>query len=226
MFTFNLAIQCFTVSYKTRNDDIVVLRIRQDLLARSDIFISTGNATTSEIQSAEQSLKSISQMWDIINNEWWKEEDGSKRKIMAECLVPDIIPSELIDTIYVANHTIAKKVRELIHLLQVSIMPESYMFFQPKQQHKITQSLYLIEGDMFFSQMQTLTISVNTVDVMGKGLASRAKYQFPDVYVYYQDICRKKILMMGKPALYKREAYFDRQLADGPSGLPNLNSNK
>jgi hypothetical protein len=27
---------------------------------------------------------------------------------------------------------------------------------------------------------------VNTVGVMGKGLASRAKYQFPDVYVRYR----------------------------------------
>lgn len=79
---------------------------------------------------------------------------------------------------------------------------------------------------MFFSQMHTLTISVNTVGVMGKGLASRAKYQFPDVYVYYQDLCRQKTLQMGRPYLYKREGYLDNELADEPNSLLNANSNK
>jgi len=79
---------------------------------------------------------------------------------------------------------------------------------------------------MFFSRMQTLTVSVNVVGIMGKGLASRAKYQFPDVYVYYQDLCRKRKLQMGKPQLYKREASFEHDLADEPSTLLNANSEK
>lgn len=62
---------------------------------------------------------------------------------------------------------------------------------------------------MLFSQMQTLTVSVNTVGVMAKVLVSRAKHQFPDMYVVYQDICRSKAFQMGKPYLYKREASLD-----------------
>jgi hypothetical protein len=61
---------------------------------------------------------------------------------------------------------------------------------------------------------------------MGKGLASRAKYQFPDVYVVYQDVCRKKKLKMGIPYLYKREIPLDAQLADDAPSLSNPNSNK
>jgi hypothetical protein len=79
---------------------------------------------------------------------------------------------------------------------------------------------------MFFSQMQTLTISVNTVGVMGKGLASRAKYQFPDVYVVYQDVCRQKELQMGQPYIYKRESMIDAELAADPFTLTNPNANK
>ena len=79
---------------------------------------------------------------------------------------------------------------------------------------------------MFFSRMQTLTVSVNVVGVMGKGLASRAKYQFPDVYVYYQDLCRKRRLQLGKLQLYKREASFEHDLADESSALLNANSEK
>ena len=53
----------------------------------------------------------------------------------------------------------------------------------------VMENLTLVKGDMFFSGLQTLTVSVNTKGVMGRGLASRAKYQFPDVYIYYQDSC-------------------------------------
>jgi hypothetical protein len=59
------------------------------------------------------------------------------------------------------------------------------MFFQPRFSRRIGSNISLIDGDMFFSGLQTLTISVNLQGIMGKGLASRAKYQFPDVYVVY-----------------------------------------
>jgi len=59
--------------------------------------------------------------------------------------------------------------------------------------------------------------------IMGKGLASRAKYQFPDVYVMYQDLCRNKTLKMGKPYLYKREGSLDFIFADESERLTNLN---
>jgi hypothetical protein len=76
---------------------------------------------------------------------------------------------------------------------------------------------------MFFSNMQTLTISVNLQGIMGKGLASRAKYQFPDVYVVYQDACRAREITTTQPYLYKREASLDQALVDLslPISTPN-----
>jgi len=97
------------------------------------------------------------------------------------------------------------------------------MFFQPFKKIELTGNLSIVLGDMFFSRMHTLTVSVNCVGAMGKGLASRAKYQFPDVYVIYQDLCRNRILKMGEPYLYKRESSFDYQLADEPETLANAN---
>ena len=105
----------------------------------------------------------------------------------------------------------------------IPVIPEPEIFFLPSRKISLTDTLSLVEGDMFFSRMQTLTISVNTVGVMGRGLASRAKYQFPDVYVKYQDLCKSKILQMGKPYLYKREASLDFILADESERLTNLN---
>jgi len=215
----------YRVKHEKSVDNIVVLAVKADILNRSDIFISTGNAANyaTEILLREEGMKRLPEMKKYINKTWWTEEMGTKRKIMAECLVPDRIPPEMIQSVYVANHTVAETVKQHIGRRKLSIIPEPNMFFLPSRQIRLTPNLSIVEGDMFFSGMQTLTISVNTVGVMGKGLASRAKYQFPDAYVVYQDVCRNKILKMGKPYLYKRESSFDYQLADQPSSLSHIN---
>ena len=72
---------------------------------------------------------------------------------------------------------------------------------------------------MFFSTMQTFVISVNLKGVMGKGLASRTKYQFPDAYVHYQDDCKSGKLKIGKPTIFKRGKRIEEELADDARNL-------
>lgn len=206
-------------------DDIAIISIRQDILNQKGVFISTGNAASaaSEILSFREHREILSEIRDSISKIWWTEESGSKRKIMAECLIPDNVPPEFIQAIYVVSHDAVNRVKEIIQQSNFQIIPEPNLFFQPFRKSDLNEYLSVVEGDLFFSRMQTLTVSVNTVGIMGKGLASRAKYQFPDVYVFYQDLCRKKILRMGKPYLYKREVSFDYQLADEPATLTNGN---
>jgi len=210
-------------------EDLLILGLKSDLLNRKDIFVTTGNAASRETKflratEAQKYLKTIREKTD---KEWWTSEDGSKREIMAECLVPDKVDADNISEIYVSNDNTRNKVKEIcneIYNKSISVIPEPELFFLPSREIFLTNTLSLIEGDMFFSKMQTLTISVNTVGVMGKGLASRAKYQFPDVYVKYQDLCKSKTLKMGKPYLYKREGSLDFVLADEAEKLTNLNS--
>jgi O-acetyl-ADP-ribose deacetylase (regulator of RNase III) len=205
--------------------DIVVLGIRRDVLNRSDIFVTTGNAASaySEILPVSQ-LKRIEKIVKrILKMDYWTMEDGTKRETMAECLVPDSVSPEYIQTIYVADRETMNKVKEKLQWFKVEVVCEPSIFFQPNRKYDLTPNLSLVDGDMFFSRMQTLTISVNTVGIMGKGLASRAKYFFPDLYVHYQDLCRRRILEMGKPFLYKRESSLDYQLADEPETLRNAN---
>ena len=207
---------------------IAIVGIQPKILNQPNSFVSTGNAASSpsEILPCQDGLNIILQMWNVIRNEWWNDNDGSKRQIMAECLVPNTIPPDLIHTIFVSSHQVADELRPQLAAFNIPIVPEPYMFFQPIYRQRLLDHLSLVEGDMFFSDMQTLTISVNTVGVMGKGLASRAKYQFPDVYVRYQDVCRQKLLQMGQPYLYPRELFLDEELADEAASLLTPNSNK
>ncbi len=210
----------YRVVREGKSKNIVVLAIKPQVLDLAR-YVTIGNAASpySEILPKDEGLSKVRsrEIWKIIQSEWWRPEDGSKRIIMSECLVDGAIPPDYIHTIYVANHQIAEQVqRSSGPYSRVNVVPAPHMFFLPRRSGRITSSLTWMDGDMFFSQMQTLTISVNIVGVMGKGLASRAKYQFPDVYVVYQDVCRRKILVMGKPYLYKREVSLDQALAEEP----------
>jgi O-acetyl-ADP-ribose deacetylase (regulator of RNase III) len=142
---------------------------------------------------------------------------------MAECLIPERVPPDYVQAVYVANHQAAERLLRTLQPGNTPVIPEPKFFFQPNYSSRVGTRISLIEGDMFFSQMQTLTISVNIQAIMGKGLASRAKYQFPDVYVVYQDACRARRLTPTRPYLYKREKPLDEELADlsTPLDAPN-----
>lgn len=205
-------------------EKIIIIGLKNSILDRNDIFVTNGNAISpsTEFFSSKDAQKHIKSIREKTDKEWWTSEDGSKRELMAECLIPGSVNPKYISEIYVSNPTALSKAREICGP-KLPVIPEPELFFMPARQIALTEHLSLLEGDMFFSRMQTLTVSVNTVGVMGKGLASRAKYQFPDVYVKYQDLCKNKTLKMGKPFLYKRETSLDFVLADEAERLPNFN---
>jgi len=207
-------------------DDIAVLGISPSVLTLPDIYITTGNAACAKTEFLRYSPTMASEILKETEKEYWTEPDGSKRKIMAECLIPEVIPPEHINSIYTAYHKTREKIQRSlgVYASKVTVIRQPGMFFRPITKTVLTPKLMVVEGDMFFSRMQTITVSVNTVGVMGKGVASRARYQFPDVFVLYHDLCRKRKLKMGEPYLYKRESSTDYQLADEPSTLSKANT--
>jgi len=218
----------YRVKIEKSIDKIAVLGIRKDVLARNDFYFTSGNAASaeSEFYTAEEFPKHEREISRQVDRGWWNSVDGSKRQIMAECLFPNFIEPGYIEEIYVANNQIADGVRDFLSrdFPDTYVLPDYNIFFEPLRMSQITGNLSVIEGDMFFSRLHTLTVSVNCVGVMGKGLASRAKYQFPDVYVRYQDVCRSRELRMGRPYLYKRESSFDCEIADEPNRLTKANA--
>jgi O-acetyl-ADP-ribose deacetylase (regulator of RNase III) len=213
-----------------RNDlleHIAVVGVDKVILNQPDIFLTDGNAahSQSEFFNESQKAKVLPKIMREIDALYWNEADGSKRKIMAECLVPERVLPDLVRSVYFGgNYNVKFKIQEsLRNPKNISFMYLPGMFFQTSKSRQITPLLSVLVGDMFFSRAQTLTVSVNIKGIMGKGVASRAKYQFPDVYVRYQDACRNGKLKMGKPWLYKREISTDCELADDPESLINPN---
>lgn len=210
----------YRVTMEKSPDDVAIIAVRKEVIDFPGVYISDGNAASINTKFYEGSNYKIIQnhIKRMTILQWWSEFNSTKRMIMAECLVPNQIPSEYIEAIYVSNHLVAEKLRPSISP-DTNIIPEPNMFFQPVTKIDLTQNLSLVTGDLFFSKLQTLTVSVNCIGIMGKGLASRAKYQFPDVYVHYQDQCHKKRLRMGWPVLYHREGSYHEQLADDPTTI-------
>ncbi len=215
----------YRVSHEKATKDLAVIGVKPGVMQLPHVMITDGNAASKPTRffRVAEGLKVIEGQWSAIQAAYWNDVDGSKRKIMAECLVPDQVSREQIHTVFVSDHDTKKRVEGLICSAAIPAVPHPNFFFKPSYQAKIGENISLVQGDMFFSGLQTLTVSVNLQGIMGKGLASRAKYQFPDVYVYYQDACRARRITATKPCLYKREASFDEELADlsTPLNTPN-----
>jgi O-acetyl-ADP-ribose deacetylase (regulator of RNase III)/uncharacterized protein YwgA len=61
------------------------------------------------------------------------------------------------------------------------------------------------EGDLFKSKTQTWVNTVNTVGVMGKGIALGFKRRFPEMFKDYVRRCDEGLVQLGRPYLFKRE---------------------
>lgn len=65
-----------------------------------------------------------------------------------------------------------------------------------------------IEGDIFESPAQVIVNTVNTVGVMGKGLALSFKNRYPDMFDRYKTVCEKGLLTTGKLMLFYEADYW------------------
>ncbi len=62
-----------------------------------------------------------------------------------------------------------------------------------------------VTGNIFTSPAKVLVNPVNTVGVMGKGLAKKFKEYFPDMFKKYQVLCDQRLLSVGKLWIYKTD---------------------
>lgn len=63
--------------------------------------------------------------------------------------------------------------------------------------------LSYMKGDLLSSPAQVQVNTVNTVGVMGKGIALQYKNKYPDMFKAYQTLCEKKVLDVGTLYIWK-----------------------
>ena len=62
-----------------------------------------------------------------------------------------------------------------------------------------------IRGDIFSTDCEAIVCPVNTVGVMGKGLALEFKRRYaPDMFYAYRQLCFNGTLKLGCPAIYTK----------------------
>lgn len=66
-----------------------------------------------------------------------------------------------------------------------------------------SKNITWIKGNILYSDCQTITVPVNTVGVMGKGLALSVKQRFPEVFEFYRKACCLKQIRIGQPCVYR-----------------------
>lgn len=64
-------------------------------------------------------------------------------------------------------------------------------------------NITIIKGNLFTSQAQALVNTVNTVGVMGAGVALEFRLRYPDMNEKYVELCKQKQIQIGKLWIYK-----------------------
>lgn len=69
-------------------------------------------------------------------------------------------------------------------------------------------AIKIIKGNLFTSKAQTLINTVNTLGVMGAGIALEFRLRYPDMYEKYVELCKQKQIKIGKLWLYKSNDHW------------------
>lgn len=72
-------------------------------------------------------------------------------------------------------------------------------------------------GDLFAAEVEALVNPVNTVGVMGKGLALAFKQKFPANYAAYRNACKSGELTIGKMFVFDNTPAIPRWLINFPT---------
>lgn len=67
--------------------------------------------------------------------------------------------------------------------------------------------IHRAEGDLLRADVEALVNTVNTVGVMGKGIALQFKQAFPDNYSAYEAACKRGEVQLGKMFVFHRNTF-------------------
>ena len=199
--------------FRAEGKDVIIIGLNaKDIFKIPGVWITDGNAASYASQFLKVYEENIQKIREEVNKPgWYKDEEAnaeSKRKMMAECLIPDEVPPNFITEIYTPTEEGRDKVKSICAPLRIPTIYEPRLFFLNYQvisydfvgsPHKV---LHIIYGDILLSSMQTITIGVNTAGVLIDRFVRRVLFRL-DCAEEYLDLCESLILKPGKPFLHK-----------------------
>lgn len=109
------------------NQDVVVLQFRRSVMDIPGSYISVGNAATDAAvfyPAAEGVQKLLERdICKVLNYDWWYKNSENKSIMMSELLVPNCVPPEEIDKIYLppGNENVKTTVDEMTTKIPVEL---------------------------------------------------------------------------------------------------------
>ncbi len=87
-----------------------------------------------------------------------------------------------------------------------------------------------VKGNLLESSAQALVNTVNTVGVMGKGIASQFKEAYPNDYILYKKACKDKLVRVGSMFITQEQnvygiyiiivSFLQKRLEESPLSIP------
>ncbi len=77
--------------------------------------------------------------------------------------------------------------------------------------------IYYKTGDLFDAQTEAVINTVNTVGVMGKGIALQFKQRFPENFEVYKQLCEEKKLDVGQLLITPNNSLFFKYIINFPT---------
>lgn len=87
-----------------------------------------------------------------------------------------------------------------------------------------------VKGNLLESSAQALVNTVNTVGVMGKGIASQFKEAYPNNYILYKKACKDKLIRVGSMFITQEQnlygiyiiivSFLQKRSGESPLSIP------
>ena len=76
-----------------------------------------------------------------------------------------------------------------------------------------------VTGDLFKSGADCIVNTVNSVGIMGKGIALQFKHHYPEYFLAYKEACRNGLVKPGVPTFKKDSATRGQMICSFPTKL-------
>ena len=113
---------------RQREGDLTVLAVDPGVLDLEGVVVTDRNAAASaRFWPAAEGIRQLDER--AVYATWWNDSEDARQRRMAEVLVPDAVPPQLVRHAYSPDREAAMRLRDLLGELPLAIVVNSFLFF-------------------------------------------------------------------------------------------------